>query len=158
MALFEDDRTREQDRKTAEAFADPKPGDRFHEMYSSWMIVVSAGDDGVKVMHGWGPTNITRGRFPDGEIVEPFPERAEVCWYATAEDFRDAFRYGTIPGYSMMLADRDKIDVTGWLERARELPAAPTHPKAALSAAQRPQQALCPTCGQPAPREDGDRA
>lgn len=50
MALFEDDRIREQDRATAEAFADPKPGDRFHEMLSWWMIVVSVGADGVKVM------------------------------------------------------------------------------------------------------------
>jgi hypothetical protein len=129
--VFEDDRTREQDRKTAEAFSDPKPGDRFHEMFSGWMVVLSADAAGVKVMMGFGPTNLTRGRFPDGEIVEPFAERAKVYWYATAEDFRDAFRYDTIPGYSMMLADRGKIDVTGWLERAKAVPATPTHPKAA---------------------------
>lgn len=129
MALFEDDRTREQDRLTAEAFADPQPGDRFHEMLSAWMIVVAVGADGVKTMSGYGPTNLVRGRFPDGEIVEPFPERACVRWYATAGDFRAAYGYGSIPGYSMTLAERGKIDVTGWLDRAKAVPDAPTDPK-----------------------------
>lgn len=124
-----DYRLREQDRATAEAFAAPKPGDRFHEMYSWWVVVVSAGGDGVKVMCGSGPTNITRGRFPDGEIVEPFPGRAQVRWFATADDFRAAYSVKTMPGrYTVMLADRGKIDVTGWLERAKEVPAVPTHP------------------------------
>lgn len=127
--MFEDDRTRRRDQETAEAFADPRPGDRFQEMFSWWMVVVSAGPEGVKVMCGSGPVNLQRGRFPDGEIVEPFPERAEVHWYATAGDFRAAHSYGSIPGYAMLLADRGKFDVTGWLDRARSVPAAPTHPK-----------------------------
>jgi hypothetical protein len=126
---FEDDRMREQDRATAEAFADPEPGDRFHEMYSWWVVVVEAGAGGVKVMCAGGPTNVTRGRFPDGEIVEPFADRAQVRWYATADDFRAAYAYGSIPGYSVTLADRGKIDVVGWLERAKSLPDAPTDPK-----------------------------
>jgi len=118
----------EQYRLTAEAFADPRPGDRFHEMFSFWVVVVSAGADGVKAMEGGGPVNLRRGRLPDGEIVEPFPERARVCWYATADDFRAAFRYRTIDGYTVLLAGRG-LDVSGWLERAREVPRAPTHPK-----------------------------
>lgn len=132
--LFEDERTRRQDQATAEAFADPQPGDRFQEMFSWWIVVVSVGPEGVKVMSGSGPTNLRRGRFPDGEIVEPFPERAEVLWYATAEDFRAAHRYNGISGYDMMLADRGKVDVTGWLERAKWVPDSPTHPKPAAKA------------------------
>lgn len=118
---------REQDRLTAEAFADPRPGDRFHEMFSAWVVVVSAGADGVKVMCGSGPVNLRHGRFPDGERVAPFPERAVVRWYATAADFRDANRYGSIDGYTVMLAGRG-LDVSGWLERAQSVPVAPTHP------------------------------
>jgi hypothetical protein len=144
--MFEDDRTRRQDQATAEAFADPRPGDRFQEMYSWWMVVVSAGPEGVKVMSGSGPVNLRRGRFPDGEIVEPFPERAEVRWYATAGDFRDAHRYGSIPGYDMMLADRGKVDVTGWLERAKSVPDAPTHPKPAAREPELPPP--CPGDGE----------
>jgi hypothetical protein len=128
--MFEDDLTRRQDQKTAEAFADPRPGDRFTEMFSWWLVVVSVGPEGVKVMSGSGPTNLERGRFSDGEIVEPFPERAEVCWYATAEDFRADWAYGgSVPGYSVLLIDRGDVDVTGWLERAKSVPHAPTHPK-----------------------------
>ena len=119
---------REQDRLTAEAFADPRPGDRFHEMFSWWVVVLSVGGDGVKVMCGGGPVNLRRGRFPDGEVVDPFPERAEVRWYATADDFRAANRYGSIDGYTAMLAGRG-LDVSGWLERAKKVPAAPTHPR-----------------------------
>ena len=48
MAPFEDDRTRKQDQATAEAFADPQPGDRFQEMWSWWIVVLSAGAEGVK--------------------------------------------------------------------------------------------------------------
>lgn len=121
-------------RATAEAFADPRPGDRFHEMYSWWMVVVTVAADGVKVMAGSGPTNLTRGRFPDGEMVEPFAERAQVRWFATADDFRAAYRCG-IPGYTLTLSDRRKIDVTGWLERAKALPDAPTDPKPAADPA-----------------------
>jgi hypothetical protein len=117
----------ERQRATAEAFASPKPGDRFHEMYSWWMVVISAGADGVKVMDGSGPTNITRGRFPDGEIVEPFAERARVRWFATADDFRTAYR--NTAGWTLTLSDRGKVDVAGWLERAKDLPSAPTDPR-----------------------------
>lgn len=113
-------------RATAEAFADPQPGDRFHEMYSWWVVVVAVGPDGVKVMRGIGPTNVALGQFPDGELVQPFADRAGVCWYATADDFRAAYGYRSgHPGYTVMLADRGKVDVTGWLDRAKELPAAP---------------------------------
>jgi len=122
----------ERDRATAEAFADPKPGDRFHEMYSWWVVVVAVDDDGIKTMSGSGPTNLTRGQFHDGEIVEPFPERAMVRWFSTAGAFRAAHRYSSgISGYSVMLADRGKIDVRGWLARAKALPDAPTDPKPA---------------------------
>lgn len=117
----------ERQRATAEAFADPKPGDRFHEMYSFWMVVVSVGADGVKVMAGSGPTNIVRGQFPDGEIVEPFAERARVRWFATADDFRAAYR--NTAGWTLTLSDRGRIDVTGWLARATDRPDAPTDPK-----------------------------
>src|SRR4029077_16867059 len=98
-------------------------------MYYGWVVSGEAGTDGVKVMCAGGPTNVTRGQFHDGEIVEPFADRATVRWYATADDFRAAYTVPTMPGrYGVMLADRGKIDVTGWLERAKEVPAAPTHP------------------------------
>lgn len=76
---------REQDRLTAEAFADPRPGDRFHEMFSAWVVVVS------------------------------------------------------VDGYTVMLADRGlPSSVGGWLDRATEVPAAPTHPKPPPAAAPDP--------------------
>lgn len=91
----------ERARRTAEAFADPQVGDRFHEMFSVWWYVVAVEPaDRVAVLKGISPCELPR----DG--------RLEV--YPSHEAFRWAFGYETIPGrYWVMLADRGN-DVEGW--------------------------------------------
>lgn len=131
------------DHATAVAFDDPRPGDRFHEMFSWWVIVVEVEDGRVSALEGPGPLNWERGRLQGGgELVEPFQERAQVREFASVEAFKAAYAYGTIPGYSVVLADRGN-DVTIAREHIRaaraaapeaEMPA--EHPSAQTSVAQ----------------------
>ena len=54
----------EEDRCTAEAFADPQPGDRFCEMFSFWLYVVARDKAMVTTIEAGVP-----GEFPkDGTI------------------------------------------------------------------------------------------
>lgn len=85
---------------TAEAFENPRVGDRFHEMYSFWFYVVDVGEDSVWTLEGSPPCE--------------FPKDATLCSY-TREQYKQHFAYNGIPGYWVMLADRDN-DVDGWLE------------------------------------------
>lgn len=102
-ALFETDLTREQDRRTAEAFDDPRPGDEFHEMYSCWMIVLAVEPDGGKVttLIAVGP-----GTVPGIGTVETWD---------TADDWREYYGGSRQHGYSMWLSRRDHLKVDGWL-------------------------------------------
>lgn len=89
-------------RLTAEAFDDPQPGDRFHEMVSFWMYVLAVDDDGrVHTLCASPPCNV-----PDDGRIEVFDN---------AEDYRAFWAYGSIPGYTVSLADRGN-KVTGWRE------------------------------------------
>lgn len=100
MTLLDSPGARECDRRTTEAFADPQVGDRFHEMCSVWWYVVAVEPEGrVAVLRGLPPCTLPR----DGKL--------EV--FETADAFRGAFAYGSIPGYSVSLADRGN-EVEGW--------------------------------------------
>lgn len=90
----------ERDWLTAQAFADPRPGDRFHEMFSFWMYVVAVEPDGrVAVLTASPPCSLPG----DGKI--------EI--YPTHDAYRAYWAYESIPGYSISLGDRGN-DVTGW--------------------------------------------
>lgn len=75
--------------QTNQRMEDPQPGDRFHEMYSYWMKVVSrhAGlviYQEIRCDSEWGP---------------PIAD--------TPEDFKRRFAYKTIPGYWIQYRDRE---------------------------------------------------
>ena len=78
---------------TAEALADPRPGDRFHECYSFWVYVVAVEGPKVAVMMFSPPCMAPR----DGKLR---------VFYSRA-DFVSHMDY-------LLLADRDN-DVAGWM-------------------------------------------
>jgi hypothetical protein len=91
--------------ETEKAMEDPRPGDRYQEMYSFWVYVVAAPADGsVVVAEASAPCT-----FPDDAKWRRFPD---------GPTFRQAYSYGgSMPGYWVRLASRGE-DVSGWLERA----------------------------------------
>jgi hypothetical protein len=94
--------SREAERLTAEAFDDPQVGDRFHEMCSFWMYVLAVEPDGrIAVMHASPPCTV--------------PDDGKVVAYASHDEYRKAYAYGSIPGYSMDLANRGS-NVAGWFK------------------------------------------
>jgi len=138
--LFDGPEMREQDRLTAEAFADPQPGMEFHEMWSFWCIVLAVEPDGGKVttLAVVGP-----GKLPDIGRVETFD---------TADDFRRMYAYGSIPGYSMALRSGPiRLDVTGWLDH---YPREKWVDKSAYLRERdnpKPKTVVCGSCGQVRP-------
>jgi len=90
--------------RTAEAFSDPKVGDRFHEMYSYWVYVI--GIDGEQIT-----------TFESGHLPVRHPAAGKYRTYPSHEAFRTHFAYDTIPGYWVTLSCRG-YDVTGWLRLA----------------------------------------
>jgi hypothetical protein len=80
--------------RTAEAFADPRPGDVFEDMLSSWAIVTAREGDRIVWVKRWG----------DGE-------RKECA--GTLQAFRDAYHYRGNPGYSVKLYRRGVIAANG---------------------------------------------
>jgi hypothetical protein len=111
--------------RTRQALADPRPGDRFHEMYSWWTVVVAVSDWGVTVLQAGGPFNLVPGRVRNDETpqhreerikrrepyqewvpVEPWQERAEARCFATLAEFQMHMR-------GEMLADRG-LDISEW--------------------------------------------
>lgn len=88
------------DQATIEAFATPQVGDVFHEMYSFWMFVVKIWEEQITV-HQWG------GHPRDPRMLD----EARTVTYLTHEDYRKAYAYNTIPGYTVQL-DMRGYDVT----------------------------------------------
>jgi hypothetical protein len=86
---------------TREAFADPQVGDRFQEMYSFWVFVVRVDGQHVTTLEASPPCTV--------------PDDGKLRHFATHEQYREAYRYGTNPGYWVRLADRGN-DVSGWYE------------------------------------------
>lgn len=119
--------------RTAAAFDNPQPGDRFTEMYAWWLFVLDAAPDGgpVTTIEASAPCTL-----PDDGTVRTFP---------TAAAFRAHFAYGTIPGYPMQLVDQG-TDVTGWAEAGKPY-------QEPLKAAPSPvsHTAVCEGCGKPWP-------
>lgn len=99
-------------RQTREAFDDPRPGDRFQEMYTFWLYVVDVGESSVTTMQCAAPCT--------------FPDDAKVVVHATREEFRQEWKYGGTSSvadhYTVYLADRDN-NVSGWVERKRAIDA-----------------------------------
>ena len=89
----------ERARKTTAAFDSPAVGQRFTEMYSYWMYVVSVEDGRIVTLEGSPPVT--------------FPDTAQRREYASADEFRLRFAYKSIPGYWVSFVDADN-DVTGW--------------------------------------------
>lgn len=97
--------------RTIEALRDPRPGDRFHEMYSFWVYVVAVYDRLVLTCEASPPCTLPN----DGK------------WrLLTRANFIKRFCYGKIEDEPwVLLCDRDN-DVEGWLEEAaRERPERP---------------------------------
>lgn len=89
-------------RATDEAVNDPRPGDRYHEMFSFWLYVVAVDGDSVVTMEAWPPCEFPK----DGKLR-----------IQTRAEFKQRLSYRTIPGYWVMLADRGN-DVRGWSQTA----------------------------------------
>lgn len=85
---------------TDAAFEDPQSGDEFSEMFSFWMIVLAVRGGEVIVMEASPPCTL--------------PDDGRVISFATRDDFRKKYAYGSIPGYFVNLNKRG-LDVTGWL-------------------------------------------
>ena len=98
--MFETLAETERDAATAEAFRNPKAGQRFSEMYSFYMYVVDVRANGEIV---------TR----EGNPPITFPEGAVLRVHENADAWRKRFSYNSIPGYWVSYID-DTQDVTGW--------------------------------------------
>lgn len=80
-------------KQTVRAFKNPKPGMRFHEMYSSWVYVLAR------------PLGMVVVRTFSGHPANPVKETIKYETYATAEQFREHYAYSSIPGYSVDYCD-----------------------------------------------------
>lgn len=96
------DRWEEAKRLTAEAMNAPAIGDRFHDMYTFWVYVLDIGAESVTTYEVCGHPSTFPGIG------------GKLRVFATREEFRKAFQYGSIPGYYVTLEDRGN-DVSGWL-------------------------------------------
>jgi len=114
--------------RTKEALADPKPGDRFHEMYTWWTVVVAVSDWGVTVLQAVGPFNLVLGQVRNDEtreerrgriarkepykewrLVRPWQERAEQRHFPSLADFQKHIN-------GDLLADRG-LDISAWSQQ-----------------------------------------
>ena len=93
-----------EERKTIEAINDPRPGDRFTEMFAFWLYVVKVTPSEVVTMEANPPCT--------------FPEDGRIR-IQTREEFLERLSYSNIPGTWVRLVDRDN-DVSGWLESVSE--------------------------------------
>ena len=92
------------DFETAEAMNNPKPGDRFTEMYSFYVYVLEVTESEVVFMECNPPCEVPR----EGKVgTLPL-----VLW-------RKRYAYGSIPGYSVCLCERGN-DVHGWVGEAKD--------------------------------------
>lgn len=111
--------------RTRQALTDPKPGDRYQEMFSWWTVVVAVTDWGVTVLQAAGPFNLVPGRVCNDETpqqrdqrrdrgepyqrwvqVEPWQERATAHYFASLAEFQMHMR-------GELLCDRG-LDISEW--------------------------------------------
>jgi len=90
----------DEDRETAEAFATPAVGDSFHEMLAFRVFVVAVEPEGrIAVLEANPPCTL--------------PGDGRLRVFASHDDFRAAYGYGSIPGYWVRLSKRGS-SFTGW--------------------------------------------
>lgn len=82
---------------TIEALGDPRPGDRYHEMYSFWLYVVAVDGDAVVTLEACALCT-----FPDDGKQKT----------QSRQEFRDRMM-GQFGSPWVLLADRDN-NVEGW--------------------------------------------
>jgi hypothetical protein len=116
--MFTTPETEKRDRLTAEAFANPRVGDRFHEFFSYWVFVVAIEGDRVMVMTASSPATL--------------PDEGEIKVFESHDAYRQHFAYRSMSGYSVTLAGRD-TNVVGW---------APSFPEAVAAEAEKPDSRL----------------
>jgi hypothetical protein len=85
-------------RDTEKAFAKPKAGMRFHEMFSAWVYII-ARPIGMVVVRTFG-----------GHPANPLKSSIQYKVFPTAEAFRKAYSYDTQPGYTMEYCDDKAFD------------------------------------------------
>lgn len=141
--MFQSAMTRERDRLTAEAMADLQPGMQFHEMYSSWVIVLAVEPDGGRV--------ISLAVSGPGQV----PGIGRVELHDDAIDFRASYSYRSMPGYSVDIHPA-RPNVEGWLEhypRAKWIDRSAKRREMAahLDRMKSRRLARCETCGQVKP-------
>lgn len=81
---------------TVKAFKNPKPGMRFHEMFSFWLYILTISPEGL----------ITVRTF-SGHPANPYRETNKIITYGSLTEFQDAWRYKSDPklGYTIMYCD-----------------------------------------------------
>jgi hypothetical protein len=119
--MFDTPESRREDDVTAAAFADPQPGDMFHEMCSFWVVVVAVEPRG----------RIAVLTSPGGHTL---PQDGKLTVYRSHDAYRAAWSYGTIPGYTVRLSKRG-VNVTGWFDGWPPSPALADCPRCAAAVA-----------------------
>lgn len=98
--MFNTPEIRDEERRTVEAFGDPQPGDHFDEMCSFHVFVVAVEPQGrVAVLEASPPCTL--------------PGDGKLRIFTTRDEFRAAYAYGSIPGYSVRVS-RKRANVSGW--------------------------------------------
>ena len=97
--MFENALIRKQNADTLEAMRDPRPGDRFHEMYSFYVYVVAVENDQVTTIEGSPPCT-----FPNEGKIKSLSREAFYKRFAYAHDSEK---------FWVTLANRGN-DVSGW--------------------------------------------
>jgi len=97
--------------ETTEAIKTLRAGDRFCEMLTFWVYILSVSPIEIVTLEVNGPARI--------------PDEGEICRYSPPSEFDRRFSYGSIPGHWIALVDRDN-DIGGWLERKQRQDAIPS--------------------------------
>lgn len=83
-------------KNTIKAFKNPKPGMRFHEMYSCWMYILVISDEGLVTV-----------RTFSGHPANPYRETNKIKTFGSIKEFQEAYTYKSSPqlGYTMDYCD-----------------------------------------------------
>lgn len=94
-------------KETVKAFAKPKPGMRFHEMYSFWMYILLVSPEGIVTV-----------RTFSGHPKNPYRETNKVITYGSIKEFQQAWTYS---GSSELGYTIDYCDDLGFDRMAKEI-------------------------------------
>lgn len=70
--------------ETIEAFENPRPGMRFHEMYSYWVYILLISDEGLVTI-----------RTFSGHPANPYRETSKIRTFGSVQAFQAEFRRNT---------------------------------------------------------------